>query len=118
MALLVLVSCGDKENTDDPTPSAPATPTGVVLKSATKTSLCFQWDAVSGASAYEWRLLEAGTQKLTDLVDTRDAVVESLSPGTTYSFSVRSVVDGQKSSWSSSVTATTEKDIEPQPSDK
>ena len=84
IALLVLVSCGDKENTDDPTPSAPATPTGVVLKSATKTSLCFQWDAVSGASAYEWRLLEAGTQKLTDLVDTRDAVVESLSPGTTY----------------------------------
>ena len=118
MALLVLVSCGDKENTDDPTPSAPATPTGVVLKSATKTSLSFHWDAVSGASAYEWRLLEAGTQKLTDLVDTRDAVVESLSPGTTYSFSVRSVVDGQKSSWSSSVTATTEKDIEPQPSDK
>ena len=51
MALLVLVSCGDKENTDDPTPSAPATPTGVVLKSATKTSLSFQWDAVSGASA-------------------------------------------------------------------
>ena len=118
LALLVLVSCGDKENADEPIPSAPATPTGLALKSATKTSLTFQWDAVSGASAYEWRLLEDGTQKLTDQVDTRDAVVESLSPGTTYSFSVRSVVDGQKSSWSSSVTATTEKDIEPQPSDK
>lgn len=112
LALLVLVSCGDKENADEPIPSAPATPTGLVLKSATKTSLTFQWDAVSGASAYEWRLLEDGTQKFTNLVDTPDAVVESLSPGTTYSFSVRSIVDGLKSSWSSSVTATTESDTE------
>ena len=112
LALLVLVSCGDKENADEPIPSAPATPTGLALKSATKTSLTFQWNAVSGASAYEWRLLEDGTQKFTNLVDTPDAVVESLSPGTTYSFSVRSIVDGLKSSWSSSVTATTESDTE------
>ena len=112
LALLVLVSCGDKENADEPIPSAPATPTGLALISATKTSLTFQWDAVSGASAYEWRLLEDGTQKFTNLVDTPDAVVESLSPGTTYSFSVRSIVDGLKSSWSSSVTATTESDTE------
>ena len=112
LALLVLVSCGDKENADEPIPSAPATPTGLALKSATKTSLTFQWDAVSGASAYEWRLLEDGTQKFTNLVDTPDAVVESLSPGTTYSFSVRSIVDGLKSSWSSSITATTESDTE------
>ena len=111
LALLILVSCGDKENAD-PVPSAPATPTGLVLHSATKTSLTFQWDAVSGASAYEWRLLEDGTQKFTNLVDTPDAVVESLSPGTTYSFSVRSIMDGLKSSWSSSVTATTERDTE------
>ena len=111
LALLILVSCGDKENAD-PVPSAPATPTGLALHSATKTSLTFQWDAVSGASAYEWRLLEDGTQKFTNLVDTPDAVVESLSPGTTYSFSVRSIVDGLKSSWSSSVTATTESDTE------
>lgn len=111
LALLIVVSCGDKENAD-PVPSAPATPTGLALHSATKTSLTFQWDAVSGASAYEWRLLEDGTQKFTNLVDTPDAVVESLSPGTTYSFSVRSIVDGLKSSWSSSVTATTESDTE------
>lgn len=111
LALLILVSCGDKENAD-PVPSAPATPTGLALHSATKTSLTFQWDAVSGASAYEWRLLEDGTQKFTNLVDTPDAVVESLSPGTTYSFSVRSIVDGLKSSWSSSITATTESDTE------
>lgn len=111
LALLIVVSCGDKEN-EDPVPSAPATPTGLALHSATKTSLTFQWDAVSGASAYEWRLLEDGTQKFTNLVDTPDAVVESLSPGTTYSFSVRSIVDGLKSSWSSSVTATTERDTE------
>ena len=31
MALLVLVSCGDKENADEPIPSAPATPTGLAL---------------------------------------------------------------------------------------
>ncbi len=111
LALLIVVSCGDKENAD-PVPSAPATPTGLALHSATKTSLTFQWDAVSGASAYEWRLLEDGTQKFTNLVDTPDAVVESLSPGTTYSFSVRSIVDGLKSSWSSSITATTESDTE------
>lgn len=111
LALLIVVSCGDKENAD-PVLSAPATPTGLALHSATKTSLTFQWDAVSGASAYEWRLLEDGTQKFTNLVDTPDAVVESLSPGTTYSFSVRSIVDGLKSSWSSSVTATTESDTE------
>lgn len=111
LALLIVVSCGDKENAD-PVPSAPATPTGLALHSATKTSLTFQWDAVSGASAYEWRLLEDGTQKFTNLVDTPDAEVESLSPGTTYSFSVRSIMDGLKSSWSSSVTATTERDTE------
>lgn len=111
LALLIVVSCGDKENADS-VPSAPATPSGLVLHSATKTSLTFQWDAVSGASAYEWRLLEDGTQKFTNLVDTPDAEVESLSPGTTYSFSVRSIMDGLKSSWSSSVTATTERDTE------
>lgn len=114
LALLIVVSCGDKENAD-PVPSAPATPTGLALHSATKTSLTFQWDAVSGASAYEWKLMEGGIQKESERVNTRNAVVRSLTAGTTYSFSVRSVAGELTSAWTSALSATTEKDDEPQP---
>ncbi len=114
LALLILVSCGNKENAD-PVPSAPATPSGLVLHSATKTSLTFQWDAVSGATAYEWKLMEGGIQKESERVNTRNAVVRSLTAGTTYSFSVRSVAGELTSAWTSALSATTEKDDEPQP---
>ena len=59
--------------------------------------------------------MEGGIQKESERVNTRNAVVRSLTAGTTYSFSVRSVAGELTSAWTSALSATTEKDDEPQP---
>ena len=101
-------------------PSEPAkdtleAPSGVALHSSTKTSLTFQWSPVTDATAYEWNLAEGSSQVQTGTVSKRNVVIENLSAGTAYQFSVRSRKDDVVSEWSAPVTATTEAEEDPGP---
>ncbi|MBQ5402581.1 MAG: fibronectin type III domain-containing protein, partial [Bacteroidales bacterium] len=99
----------------DPQEDKLAAPESVVLHSATKTSLTFQWNPVTGATAYEWKILEGTKQINTGTVARRNVVVEGLTAGTQYQFAVRSVKDDKTSDWSKTLTASTEEDETPDP---
>ncbi|MBP5506213.1 MAG: fibronectin type III domain-containing protein [Bacteroidales bacterium] len=99
----------------DPQEEKLAAPEGVTLHSATKTSLTFQWNPVNGATAYEWKISEGAKQINTGTVARRNVVVEELTAGTQYQFTVRAKKDDQTSEWSKALTASTEEDETPGP---
>ena len=113
---LSLAACkdnnGQKENPGVQTPGVPA---GIKLHSATETSLSFQWTAVEGATAYDWRLLQESTEVQNGSVTSRNAIITDLTEGTGYRFAVRSVNSAGKSAWSSYVDAATEGSTTPDP---
>lgn len=99
----------------DPQEEKLAAPEGVTLHSATKTTLTFQWNPVEGATAYEWKISEGAKQINTGTVARRNVVVEELTAGTQYQFTVRAKKDDQTSEWSKALTASTEEDETPGP---
>ena len=99
----------------DPQEETLAAPEGVTLHSATQTSLTFQWNPVTGATAYEWKISEGSKQINTGTVVKRNVVVEELTAGTQYQFAVRAKKDDKTSEWSKAVTASTEEDETPGP---
>ncbi len=105
-------NCGKKPA---PAPETLSAPTGVSLHSATDFSLIFQWDAVAGATGYEWRLLEGSRQVQAGTVTKRNVVIEGLAAGVAYQFSVRARNDSATSDWSTAVTATTQEGDTPEP---
>ncbi|MBR5035056.1 MAG: fibronectin type III domain-containing protein [Bacteroidales bacterium] len=90
-------------------------PTAVVLHNATKTSLTFQWSVVTGAESYEWKLTQSGSTAGSGSVTKRNVVIEELTPGTEYKFSVRAVAGEKTSEWSAAIAASTEADETPGP---
>ena len=111
--MCAFVSCGGNSNSDEPVSKAPAVPSGITLHSKTETSLSFQWDAVSDATGYEWKLLQGSeTIKEGNSVN-RNAVIYGLTKNTTYKFAVRSVAADLHSEYSSFLEATTEGQEEP-----
>lgn len=111
--MCAFVSCGGNGNSDEPVSKVPAVPSGITLHSKTETSLSFQWDAVSDATGYEWKLLQGSeTIKEGNSVN-RNAVIYGLTKNTTYKFAVRSVAGDQHSEYSSFLEATTEGQEEP-----
>ena len=111
---LILTACGEEEKGPE-TPKVPDTPSGLALHSSTETSLTFQWSAVAGAESYDWRLLKGGSEEQSGNVTTRNVVISNLTPGTEYSFNVRSVAAGGNSSWSSTLNVSTDKAEEQTP---
>jgi len=90
-ALLVgAVSC-DGSGKDDPSSKAPAVPSGLKLHDVTETDLTFQWDAVSGAASYDWKLSKGGTEVDKGSVSGRNVIVGGLEAGTQYRFGIRAV---------------------------
>ena len=106
-------SCGGNGNSDVPVSKAPAVPSGITLHSKTETSLSFQWDAVSDATGYEWKLLQGSETIKEGTSVNRNAVIYGLTKNTTYKFAVRSVAGDQHSEYSSFLEATTEGQEEP-----
>ena len=105
-ALLMAVACGKGA------PAEPAgelaVPEGVKLHgTAAETSLTFQWNAVEGATGYDWKLSTEGEADLAGNVASRNVTVSGLVPGTGYQFSVRAMAGTQASAWSTPVTAKT-----------
>ncbi len=111
--MCAFVSCGGNGNSDEPVSKVPAVPSGITLHSKTETSLSFQWDAVSDATGYEWKLLQGSeTTKEGNSVN-RNAVIYGLTKNTTYKFAVRSVAADLHSEYSSFLEATTDGQEEP-----
>ena len=111
--MCAFVSCGGNGNSDVPVSKAPAVPSGITLHSKTETSLSFQWDAVSNATGYEWKLLQGSETIKEGTSVNRNAVIYGLTKNTTYKFAVRSVAGDQHSEYSSFLEATTEGQEEP-----
>lgn len=105
------VACGRPE--PEPEPTAPAVPTGILVHNATETSLTFQWSPVTGATSYDWKLLQGGSQVQAGSVSGRNVTVSGLTAGTDYQFAVRAVSAAGASAWSGHLAAKTESIPEP-----
>ena len=120
LAALAASACSKTEDTPSE-PQAPAVPAGLALHSATTTSLSFQWNAVEGAESYDWQLSGSGSVVDEGSSSNRNAIINNLESGTTYSFKVRSVASGLTSDWCAALEASTKsdesgnKDPEPEP---
>ena len=111
-ALLGLgVACDHPE--PEPEPTAPAVPAGIVVHNATETSLTFQWSPVSGATSYDWKLLQGTSQVQDGSVNSRNVTVSNLTAGTDYQFAVRAVSAAGASAWSGNLAAKTASVPEP-----
>ncbi|MBR5396447.1 MAG: pectate lyase [Bacteroidales bacterium] len=111
--MCAFVSCGGNGNSDEPVSKVPAVPSGITLHSKTETSLSFQWDAVSDATGYAWKLLQGSETIKEGTSVNRNAVIYGLTKKTTYKFAVRSVAGDLQSEYSSYLEATTEGQDDP-----
>ncbi|MED7821144.1 chitinase [Streptomyces chiangmaiensis] len=87
----------------DPSPTVPATPSGLAVSATTSSSVSLAWNAVSGATGYN--VYRSGT-KVAAVTGT-SATVTGLSPSTSYSFQVTATNTAGESAKSATVTATT-----------
>ena len=112
VAALCLAACGGEEQ---PSASSLSAPDNVQLTSMTEDSASFEWDAVSGAETYTWKMSGASGDPLSGTVKTTQVTVNNLVAGTTYSFVVCAGAGKSVSSWSAAVKVTIEKPETPSP---
>lgn len=99
VAALAVACCGGKGG-EEVKDTNPAAPTGLKLHSSSETSLTFQWDAMDGATGYDWKLDKDGASIGSGTVKTRNVVLDGLEKATTYVFSVASLGEnGYKSAF-------------------
>ncbi len=113
LAAVLAAGCGGDEP-EQPQQQAPASPEGLALHSATKTSLAFQWNPVSGAAGYEYRLTLGSTEVGSGSTINRNATVNGLTAGTEYRFEVRAFNDAGASKYAG-LNASTEAEPDPGP---
>ena len=110
----LFLSCS--EDKPDNTPTALSAPSGVVLHGSGESSFTFQWSPVTGATSYEWQLLDASNAVFQKgSVTSRNVTVSPVEAGVKYSFKVRAVSAESTSDWSSPIEAYIEKKPEPGP---
>ena len=113
LAAVLAAGCGGNEP-EQPQQQAPASPEGLALHSAAKTSLAFQWNPVSGAAGYEYRLTLGSTEVGSGSTINRNATVNGLTAGTEYRFEVRAFNDAGASKYVG-LNASTEAEPDPGP---
>ena len=106
----LFLSCS--EDKPDNTPTALSAPSGVVLHGSGESSFTFQWSPVTGATSYEWQLLDASNAVFQKgSVTSRNVTVSPVEAGVKYSFKVRAVSAESTSDWSSPIEAYIEKKV-------
>ncbi|MCF0176844.1 MAG: fibronectin type III domain-containing protein [Bacteroidales bacterium] len=107
-AVLMLVSCGDKENGDKPDePVVLDAPSEVMVGTVAENSLSFSWKTVSSADSYGYKLLEGMTLVKDGIVNGTSITIEGLKPGTAYRFAVKAVKGNSSSKYSEYAEGTT-----------
>ena len=111
---LLLASCGGDKPTPEPQDPVPATPTGLVVHSATDNGLTFQWDAMQYATSYVWELQQGGVKVQEGTTKNRNVIITGLTKATDYRFGVKAVNENGSSSaaW---VDARTTGTVDPDP---
>ena len=112
--MTLLASCGGNKPVPEPENPIPATPTGLLLHSATENGLNFQWDEMQYATSYVWELQQGGTKVQEGTVKKRNVILTGLTKATDYRFGVKAVNDNGSSSvaWVDARTAGT---VDPEP---
>ena len=104
LAYVVLAACG-KATVEETSAVLLGVPQDVVLTVNTGTSLTFAWKSVEGAEKYAARLEYADGKLLAQKNPVQTNVTfDDLTDGESYIFKVRSVADGQTSSYSDPLT--------------
>lgn len=104
LAYVVLAACG-KATVEETSAVVLGVPQDVVLTVNTGTSLTFAWKSVEGAEKYAARLEYADGKLLAQKNPVQTNVTfDELTDGESYIFKVRSVADGQTSSYSDPLT--------------
>ena len=112
--ILMMVLCFSCEGPKpDDTPTDPGAPTGLVLHSATESSLVFQWDAMDNATGYGWALKQDGATLRSGTTALRNVTVNELQKATDYTFFVHSNGNDGYTSADSSIEARTAGTIDP-----
>ena len=111
---LLLASCGGNKPVPEPQNPVPATPTGLVMHSATDNGLTFQWDAMQYATSYVWELQQGGAKVQEGTTKNRNVIITGLTKATDYRFGVKAVNENGSSSaaW---VDARTTGTVDPDP---
>lgn len=110
--LLAIASCGDKEVLDPNTNELKA-PTTLTISNIGRNAFRVDWTSVPGAEGYEATVAldNAFTDLVQPYVDLREngtgISVIGLDPSTTYFVRVRTIIDGEKSAYSSTQSGTT-----------
>ncbi len=109
------MSMGCKKTPVDPE-VAPDTPTNVVLKEYTKSSLTFSFSPVSSAESYNYKLVDAqGNTVKWATTDTTVVLFTGLTANSTYKFTVRSCAGTLYSEYSAAVEGVTSEAPGPEP---
>ncbi len=111
--MAALHSCGPDDKPESE--SAPAVPSGLTLHDATETTLAFQWDAVSGADSYAWKLVQGASTVKEGTSSSRNAVISGLTAGTAYRFAVSALKGGLQSAFTAYLDASTKTAVTPEP---
>lgn len=116
-AFIAILSCGGNSGnaTPDAEPVKLQAPTNVRLTGSSKDALSFSWDAVSGAQAYNYRLLKGNTLDRNGSTNGTDASFDGLESGTAYKFEVAACAGNETSAWSTRLEASTARDGTPEP---
>ena len=102
-------SCGNPEDGKEDQPTTPEVPASVAVHgNVEETAATFQWEAVAGATGYDWKVaLDGGGEVASGSVTQRNVRVTGLNKATAYTFSVRALCGTLSSSWSTPVKFTT-----------
>ena len=115
-ALVCWVACGDPgQGPDKPETISLSTPADVRLNRYTDHSLIFQWEAVSQAESYEWKLTQGGSEAKSGTTKNTTAIIDGLTKGMSYQFSVRALAGTSASGWSAQVTGIPGGELPPDP---
>ena len=102
--LALVFSCGEpKSGPETPETVSLSVPANVRLNRDTDHSLIYQWDAVSKAESYDWKLTQGSSEAKSGTTKNTTAIIDGLTKGVTYQFTVRAVAGSSSSSWSSAV---------------